>query len=84
MADVEAAYARPLVKSASNALGDTKQSLQTFSLTDLVVYTKERAYSTNASKDVHLFYIGRDDVHDILKYILSRVRISVSEYVRFR
>jgi hypothetical protein len=46
-------------------------------LTDLASFTKEGAYSTNASKDVHLFYVGRDDVHDILKYILSRVTVSL-------
>jgi hypothetical protein len=76
-ADVAAAYAAPDEKSASNALGDTTQSLQTFSLTDLAQYTKEGAYSTTASKDVHLFYVGRDDVHDILKYVLSRVSNSL-------
>lgn len=77
MAEVEAAYAAPQVKSPSNALGDPKQSLQTFTLADLAQYTKEGAYSTNASKDVHLFYVGRDDVHDILKHILSRVSNSL-------
>ncbi|HTZ73573.1 MAG TPA: hypothetical protein VMB47_06610 [Candidatus Aquilonibacter sp.] len=64
-------------KSASNALGDPTQSLQTFDLLDLQQYTYEKTYSTNASKDLHLFYVGRDDVHDILKYILSRVTVSL-------
>jgi len=26
----------------------------------------------SASKDFHLFYVGRDDVHDILKHVLWR------------
>ncbi len=64
-------------KSASNALGDPGQSLQTFNLLDLQQYTKEKTYSNTASKDFHLFYIGRDDVHDILKYVLSRVTVSL-------
>ncbi len=64
-------------RSASNALGDPSQSLQTFSLLDLAQYTQEKAYSTTASKDFHLFYIGRDDVHDILKHVLSRVSVSL-------
>ena len=64
-------------KSASNAVNDATRSLQTFTLLDLQQYTKEKAYSNNASKDFHLFYVGRDDVHDILKYILSRVRVSL-------
>jgi hypothetical protein len=67
-------------KSASNALdssGNPTQSLQTFSLLDLEQYTYEKTYATNASKDLHLFYVGRDDVHNILKYILSRVTVSL-------
>jgi len=67
----------PATKSASNALGDPTQSLQTFNLPDLAQYTREKAYATTASKDFHLFYVGRDDVHDILKYVLSRVSVSL-------
>ncbi len=76
-AAVQKAYAAPPVQSPSNTLGDPTQNLQTFTLADLAQYTKEGAYSLNASKDVHLFYVGRDDVHDILKHILSRVSISL-------
>lgn len=64
-------------KSTSNALGDPTQSLQTFSLLDLRQFTFEKTFSTDASKDFHLFYVGRDDVHDILKYVLSRVTVSL-------
>jgi hypothetical protein len=67
----------PTKTSRSNALGDKSQSLQTFSLPDLQQYTQEKAYATNASKDFHLFYVGRDDVHDILKHVLSRVSVSL-------
>ncbi|CAJ4033343.1 Uncharacterised protein [Burkholderia pseudomallei] len=63
--------------SASNVIDDPKQTLQTFNLLDLQQYTSEGAYSENASNDVHLFYVGRDDVHDILKHILSRVSVSL-------
>ena len=70
-------YAKPAKQSASNTLGDPTQNLQSFTLHDLAVYTKEKTFSTSASKDVHLFYVGRDDVHDILKHILSRVSISL-------
>lgn len=52
-------------------------SFQTFTLADLEQFTKEGRYSTNASKDFHLFYVGRDDVHDILKYLLSRASTSL-------
>ncbi len=75
--DVNIAYAAPAEQSQSNVLGDPTKNLQTFTLNDLALFTKEQSYSTNASKDVHLFYVGRDDVHDILKYVLSRVTISL-------
>lgn len=64
-------------KSPSNALGDPSQNLQTFNLLDLQQYTREKAYDPSASKDFHLFYVGRDDVHDILKHVLSRVSVSL-------
>ncbi len=72
-----AAVNPPLATSPSNAINDKSQSLQTFNLLDLQQYTQEKAYSTTASKDFHLFYVGRDDVHDILKHVLSRVSVSL-------
>jgi len=64
-------------KSPSNVSGDKTQSLQTFNLLDLQQYTQEKSFSTNASNDFHLFYVGRDDVHDVLKYVLSRCSVSL-------
>ena len=52
-------------------------SLQTFTLADLAQYTKEGVYSNSASKDFHLFYVGRDDVHSILNHLLSRITTSL-------
>jgi len=52
-------------------------SLQTFTLTDLEQYTREGTFSNTASKDFHLFYVGRDDVHGILKHLLSRAMTSL-------
>jgi hypothetical protein len=63
--------------SPSNAISDPAQSLQTFDLLDLQQFTPEKTYSPIASKDFHLFFVGRDDVHDILKYVLSRTRVSL-------
>src|SRR3974390_1589491 len=63
--------------SPSNVINDPSQSLQTFALLDLQQYTQEKVYSTTASKDFHLFYVGRDDVHSILKHVLSRVSVSL-------
>src|ERR1700744_2220592 len=69
--------AKSIKRSASNALDVPGASLQTFDLLELAQFTKEKAYSTTASLDFHLFYVGRDDVHDILKYVLSRVTVSL-------
>jgi hypothetical protein len=63
--------------SPSNKINDNTATLQTFTLGDLAQYTKERAYSPQVSSDFHLFYVGRDDVHDILKHVLSRVTTSL-------
>jgi hypothetical protein len=69
--------AKSIKRSVSNALGVPGASLQTFNLLELAQFTKEQAYSATASLDFHLFYVGRDDVHDILKYVLSRVTVSL-------
>ena len=57
-------------------MADTKPSLQTFTLAELAQFTREGTYATDASADFHLFYVGRDDVHGILKYLWSRVTVS--------
>jgi len=63
--------------SASNAIADPTATLQAFTLQDLAQYTPEKAFAPDASADVVLFYVGRDDVHDILKHLLSRVTTSL-------
>jgi hypothetical protein len=78
VANVDAAGKKPArTVSASNVIDDPTQSLQTFDLLDLQQYTQEKVYATTASKDFHLFYVGRDDVHNILKHVLSRVSVSL-------
>jgi hypothetical protein len=77
LADVKSAYAAPKKPSPANAIADPAANLETFTLADLAQFTKEKVFSTDASKDVHLFFVGRDDVHDLLKYVLSRVSISL-------
>lgn len=52
-------------------------TLQDFALTDLQIYTRECRFSPAASADWHLFYVGRDNVHEILKHVLSRVTVSL-------
>jgi len=67
----------PLKSTVTNVIDDPTVSLQQFDLLDLQQYTQEKVYATTASKDFHLFYVGRDDVHDILKHVLSRVSVSL-------
>jgi hypothetical protein len=52
-------------------------SLQRFALDELAPFTKEGVFAQAASRDFHLFYVGRDDVHAILKYLLSRATTSL-------
>jgi hypothetical protein len=52
-------------------------SLQMFDLEDLKQFTLEGTYAPTASKDFHLFFVGRDNVHEILKYVLSRASVSL-------
>jgi hypothetical protein len=67
----------PPKSTITNAIDDPSISLQRFDLVDLQPYTQEKVYATTASKDFHLFYVGRDDVHGILKHVLSRVSVSL-------
>ncbi len=52
-------------------------SLQNFSLDDLTKFTAEKTVAPNASKDFRLMYVGRDDVHEALKEVLSRATTSI-------
>lgn len=62
---------------ATNVIDIPSESLQKFDLLDLQQYTQEKVYATTSSKDFHLYYVGRDDIHGILKHVLSRVSVSL-------
>lgn len=51
-------------------------SLARFRLDDLAQFTREQEFSSDASPDFRLFYVGRDDVHGILTYLWNRVTVS--------
>ena len=51
-------------------------SLQSFTLPDLDPYLLEKETSPRASKDFRLLYVGRDDVHEALKHVISRISVS--------
>jgi hypothetical protein len=77
MDQTPAAATTPPKSTVTNVIDDPTVSLQRFDLLDLQPYTQEKVYATSASKDFHLFYVGRDDVHNILKHVLSRVSVSL-------
>ena len=67
----------PLV-APSNALSVPPPNLRTFSLTDLEQFARDGDPSDPAaSRDVAMFYVGVDDVHGALTYLLSRATISI-------
>lgn len=65
------------LKAAAAPLPGVSQTLATFQISELAQFTKESTYDSNASTMFHLFYVGRDNVHEILKYVLSRVTVSL-------
>jgi hypothetical protein len=48
-----------------------------FSLDDLAQYSREKTFAKDASPHFHLFFVGRDDVHNALKHVISRVTTSL-------
>lgn len=50
----------------------TPAPLSTFKLDDLAQFTKEGVFSPSDSPDYRVLYVGRDDVHGALAYVLSR------------
>jgi len=67
----------PPIPSASNFTADPSATLRGFTLADLAQYTPEKVAGPAASKDVMMYLVGKDDVHDIFKYLLSRASVSI-------
>jgi hypothetical protein len=76
-ANAPQASAAKILPQVLTSKNDPTQNLQTFQLSDLAQYTREKSYSSDASADFHLYFVGRDDVHDILKHVLSRTQVSL-------
>jgi hypothetical protein len=54
------------------AAADPHATLQGFTLDDLAVFTREGSFPDGDSPDMRSFYVGRDDVHGVLKYLFAR------------
>ena len=48
-------------------------TLATFTLDELAPFTREGSFDPRDSADFRTFYVGRDDVHGILKHLHARV-----------
>lgn len=57
-------------------MNDTPLSLAGFTLDELAPFTYEKSFGRGASSDFRLLFVGRDDVHEALKYVISGVRRS--------
>lgn len=58
--------------TALETAADPTQTLQSFTLDNLAGYTREGSFAPGDSADFRVFYVGRDQVHDVLKYLLAR------------
>lgn len=54
------------------AARDPAATLHTFTLDDLAQFTREKSFPAGDSPDFRVLYVGRDDVHGALKYLLAR------------
>jgi phosphatidylserine/phosphatidylglycerophosphate/cardiolipin synthase-like enzyme len=52
-------------------------TLHGFKLDDLAPYKRAKQFDPRDSEDYRQFYVGRDDVHGVLKYLLSRCSSSL-------
>lgn len=51
---------------------DPTQTLQSFDLFDLAEFKREKQFDITDSDDFRVFYVGRDDVHGVLRFLLAR------------
>ena len=59
-------------RASGQEVTDAAVSLNGFTLDALAPFTRERSFPTGDSQDFRVFYVGRDDVHGILRYLLAR------------
>ena len=64
-----------MIDATGRALAAAKEpttTLNDFRLDHLAPFTRERSFPAGDSPDFRVFYVGRDDVHGILAYLLAR------------
>lgn len=63
--------------TALEAAIDPRATLNSFTLADLAQFTREGSFPTGDSADFRVLYVGRDDVHGALKFLLARASRSL-------
>lgn len=65
------------VTNFAKVLSDPTQTLHHFELDDLAMFKRAHEFDPRDSKDFRNFYVGKDDVHGVLKYLLVRTSTSL-------
>lgn len=63
---------------APTAANDPAVTLNAFTLEDLAQFKREGSFPAGDSPDMRVFYVGRDRVHECLKYLLARCSRSLA------
>lgn len=77
MSDAETVRMPAVASSALKAAVDPKATLNDFTLDDLAQFTREGSFPTSDSADFRVLYVGRDDVHGALAFLLARASRSL-------
>ena len=57
---------------ALRVAGNPAINLHNFTFDQLAPFKREKSFPQGDSPDVRIFYVGRDDVHGVLKWLLAR------------
>lgn len=60
------------MSDALKTAADPSATLNDFALNDLAQFKREKSFPAGDSPDFRVFYVGRDDVHGVLAYLLAR------------
>lgn len=60
------------MSDALQAAANPAVTLNQFKLDDLSQFKRERSFPAGDSHDFRVFYVGRDDVHGALAFLLAR------------
>src|SRR5665213_241444 len=59
-------------QTPAQAVRNPAATLHHFTFDDLAPFKREKSFPQNDAPEFRAFYVGRDDVHGALKYLLAR------------